>query len=93
MNRQENLVNRILELMQERLPQDLGELGQDLRHNLSTVIKESLARMDLVTQEEFEVQTKVLARTRQRLEDLEQQVAALEQQLPLAPKTDSPASD
>ncbi|MBA56722.1 MAG: hypothetical protein CMK89_19890 [Pseudomonadales bacterium] len=81
MNRQENLVNRILELVQERLPQDLGELGQDLRQNLSSVIKESLARMDLVTQEEFEVQTKVLARTRQRLEDLEKQVAALEQQL------------
>lgn len=81
MNRQENLVNRILELVQDRLPQDLGELGQDLRLNLSSVIKESLARMDLVTQEEFEVQTKVLARTRQRLEDLEKQVAALEQQL------------
>lgn len=81
MNRQENLVNRILELVQDRLPQDLGELGQDLRLNLSSVIKESLARMDLVTQEEFEVQTKVLARTRQRLEDLEKQVAVLEQQL------------
>ena len=81
MNRQENLVNRILELVQERLPQDLGELGQDLRHNLGSVVKESLARMDLVTQEEFEVQTKVLARTRQRLEDLEKQMAALEQQL------------
>ncbi|MEE2733026.1 MAG: accessory factor UbiK family protein [Pseudomonadota bacterium] len=93
MNRQENLVNRILDLMQERLPQDLGELGQDLRHNLSTVIKESLARMDLVTQEEFEVQTKVLARTRQRLEDLEQQVAALEQQRSPSPKTDNPVSD
>ena len=81
MNRQENLVNRILELVQERLPQDLGELGQDLRLNLSSIIKESLARMDLVTQEEFEVQTKVLGRTRQRLEDLEKQVATLEQQL------------
>ncbi len=81
MNRQENLVNRILELVQERLPQDIGELGQDLRQNLGSVVRESLARMDLVTQEEFEVQTKVLARTRQRLEDLEKQMAILEQQL------------
>lgn len=82
MNRQENLVNRILELVQERLPQDIGELGQDLRHNVSSVIKESLARMDLVTREEFEVQSKVLARTRQRVEDLEKQVTQLEQLLP-----------
>ncbi|AUM12611.1 accessory factor UbiK family protein [Ketobacter alkanivorans] len=79
MNRQENLVNRILELVQDRLPQDIGELGQDLRHNLSSVIKESLSRMDLVTREEFDIQTKVLARTRQRLEDLEKQVSELEQ--------------
>lgn len=82
MNRQENLVNRILELVQERLPQDIGELGQDLRHNVSSVIKESLARMDLVTREEFEVQSKVLARTRQRVEDLEKRVMQLEQLLP-----------
>lgn len=79
MNRQENLVNRILELVQDRLPPDIGELGQDLRHNLSSVIKESLSRMDLVTREEFDIQTKVLARTRQRLEDLEKQVIELEQ--------------
>lgn len=79
MNRQENLVNRILELVQDRLPQDIGELGQDLRHNLSSVIKESLSRMDLVTREEFDIQTKVLARTRQRLEDLEKQLSELEQ--------------
>lgn len=80
MNRQENLVNRILELVQERLPQDIGEMGQDLRHNLAAIVKESLSRMDLVTREEFDIQTKVLARTRQRLEDLEKQVAELEQQ-------------
>ena len=79
MNRQESLVNRILELVSERLPPELGEMGQDLRHNLSAVVKESLGKMDVVTREEFEVQAKVLARTRQRLEQLEQQILELEQ--------------
>lgn len=79
MNRQENLVNRIVELVSERLPPELGEMGHDLRHNLSTLIKESLGKMDVVTREEFDVQSKVLARTRQKLEDLEQQLIALEQ--------------
>ena len=79
MNRQDTLVNRIVELMGERLPEGVAELGQDLRHNLAAVVKESLAKMDLVTREEFEIQSRVLARTRQRLEKLEQQLLEMEQ--------------
>ena len=78
MNRQENLVNRILDVLSERLPEGVAELGQDLRHNLAAVVKESLGKMDLVTREEFEIQTRVLARTRQRLEQLEQQLQQIE---------------
>ena len=81
MSRQENLVNRIVEMISERLPSELGEMSQDLRHNLTALIKESLGKMDVVTREEFDVQEKVLARTRQRLEDMEQQLHALEQKL------------
>lgn len=81
MNRQDNLVNRILDLIGERMPEGVAELGQDLRHNLNTIVKESLGKMDLVTREEFDIQTRVLARTRQRVEQLEQQLLALEQQL------------
>ena len=78
MNRHDNLVNRILEQLTERMPEGVSELGQDLRHNLQAVLKESLSRLDLVTREEFDVQTRVLARTRQRLEQLEQQLLELE---------------
>lgn len=81
MNRQDNLVNRILDLIGERMPEGVAALGQDLRHNLNTIVKESLGKMDLVTREEFDIQTRVLARTRQRVEQLEQQLLALEQQL------------
>lgn len=81
MNRQDNLVNRILELIAERMPEGMAELGQDVRHNLSTIVKESLSKMDLVTREEFEIQTRVLARTRQRVEQLEQQLLEIENKL------------
>ena len=70
-----------MEMISERLPSELGEMSQDLRHNLTALIKESLGKMDVVTREEFDVQEKVLARTRQRLEDMEQQLHALEQKL------------
>ena|SRR5688572_21709446 len=82
MNRQDNLVNRILDLVAERLPEGVAELGQDLRQHLTVAVKESLGRMDLVTREEFEIQARVLARTRQRLEQLEQQLRLLETHLP-----------
>lgn len=81
MNRQDNLVNRILELVGEQLPEGVAALGQDLRHNLAATVKESLVKMDLVTREEFEIQTRVLARTRQRLEKLEHQLLEMEHNL------------
>ncbi|MGE0383780.1 MAG: accessory factor UbiK family protein [Gammaproteobacteria bacterium] len=53
-------------------------LGEDLRNNLRAALAGAFARMNLVTQEEFEVQSAVLARTRARLEALEQRVRDLE---------------
>ena len=70
----DDLVRRITEL----LPQGLSQINDDLRKNLKEVISSSLTRMDLVSREEFEVQSAVLARTREKLERLEAQVAALE---------------
>jgi BMFP domain-containing protein YqiC len=81
----EQLVQQISELVREHLPDGLAEMGHDLRHNLKALVSESLSRMDLVSREEFDVQTKVLARTRSRLEALQQRVDELEKQLNSAP--------
>jgi BMFP domain-containing protein YqiC len=69
-----NLVERIAALF----PRISGTAASDLRKNLRAMLTSSLASLDLVTREEFDVQTTVLARTRQRLEELEQQVRVLE---------------
>jgi hypothetical protein len=60
------------------LPKGVMGLHQDLEKNLRVALESALRRMNLVTREEFEVQSAVLARTRARLEVLEAQVAALE---------------
>lgn len=57
-------------------------LPPELEKNLRAALSAGFHKLDLVTREEFDVQSAVLARTRARLEALEQQVAALEQQLP-----------
>ena len=60
------------------VPPGLAQVQQDLRTNFRDVLAQGLRRLDLVTREEFDVQTQVLARTRARLDELEKRVAELE---------------
>lgn len=62
----------------DSLPAGLRELRQDVEKNIHSLLQASLGKLDLVTREEFDVQRKVLARTREKLEQLEQTLAALE---------------
>jgi hypothetical protein len=75
----------------EKLPKGLLSLHQDLEKNLRAGFESALRRMNLVTREEFDVQTAVLERTRARLEALEAQVTAFEaaQQQPIQPPNQS----
>jgi BMFP domain-containing protein YqiC len=50
----------------------------DLEQNLKPLLQSVFSKLDLVTREEFDVQTQVLQRTRAQLEQLEQRLAALE---------------
>lgn len=68
---------RISEIVARVLPATAGE---EIRRNLHAALSAALERMDLVTREELETQERVLGRTREMLETLEQRVAELEQQ-------------
>jgi len=63
------------------IPQGVKNMQTDIEQNIRAVLQSAFAKMDLVTREEFDVQSAVLARTRAKLEALEKQVSALEQQL------------
>lgn len=62
----------------EAIPSSLRFLQEDLEKNLRTALESGLSHLDLVTREEFDLQTAVLARTREKLERLEKIVAELE---------------
>ena len=64
------------------LPAGVKGLQQDVEKNVHTLLQGAFARLDLVTREEFDVQTKVLLRTREKLEALERLVAEREQKHP-----------
>ena len=63
------------------LPPGLREGRDELQQNFKSVLQSGLGKLDLVTREEFEVQRAVLLRTREKVEDLQRAVAALEAQL------------
>jgi BMFP domain-containing protein YqiC len=50
----------------------------DLQKNVKALLTQQFARLELVTREEFDTQTKVLARARVKLEELEKKLAELE---------------
>jgi BMFP domain-containing protein YqiC len=62
------------------VPAGIQLMQQDLQKNLRTALESGLSHLDLVTRQEFDVQSAVLARTRKKLAELEQQVAELEKQ-------------
>lgn len=64
----------------ESLPPQIRALQQDVEQNFRAVLQAGLAKLDLVTRQEFEVQAGVLARTREKLEALEKRLADLERQ-------------
>jgi len=53
--------------------------ARDMEKNLKASLSAWLSRLDLVTREEFDVQAQVLARTREKLTELEARLALVEQ--------------
>jgi BMFP domain-containing protein YqiC len=65
------LSNKIREIVKESpLP--------DIEKNIDALLKGMFTKMELVTREEFDVQTEVLKRTRQKLEELEKKLSEIE---------------
>ena len=60
------------------VPPGLREGREELQQNFKSVLQSGLARLDLVTREEFDVQRAVLLRTREKLEALEAHAASME---------------
>ena len=74
---QRQVLDDIVDTVTRLLPQT----PQDVRRNLHVALAGVFDRLDLVTREELDVQEAVLARTRARLKEMEERIAALERRL------------
>jgi BMFP domain-containing protein YqiC len=72
----DDLARRLAEV----IPADLRSMREDWEKNFHAILQSAFERMNLVSREEFEVQRAVLARTREKLEELEAKITELEQQ-------------
>jgi BMFP domain-containing protein YqiC len=71
-------IENIARKLAEAVPEGQKSVREDLEGNFRSVLKASLAKLDLVTRDEFEVQEAVLAKTRSKLEALEARLKEIE---------------
>ncbi|MEC5318314.1 accessory factor UbiK family protein [Brenneria populi subsp. brevivirga] len=71
-------IEQIARQVHESMPKGIRELGDDVEKKIRQVLQAQFSRLDLVTREEFDVQTQVLLRTREKIARLEQRLTELE---------------
>ena len=74
----EDLTNKLADVVPDSLSEGLGDARSELRNNFHAILQSALDKMELVTREEFEVQRKVLERTREKLDRLSQELEELQ---------------
>ncbi|HGX93433.1 MAG TPA: accessory factor UbiK family protein [Candidatus Tenderia sp.] len=73
------ILDDLAKKLADSVPGGLKDLQSDMEKNFHAVLQSAFNRMNLVTREEFEVQTALLERTRTKLDELAKQVANMEQ--------------
>ncbi|MDJ0833135.1 MAG: accessory factor UbiK family protein [Gammaproteobacteria bacterium] len=77
---QPQYINQLAEQIESLLPPGIKQVKQDFDEKLKKLLQQQLSDMDFVSREEFDIQSKVLARTRQKLEQLERKIEQLSDQ-------------
>ncbi len=86
-------IDELAKRLFEGLPETARAMRRDIESNFRAVLQSGLAKLDLTTRTEFDVQAKVLERARARIDELEQRIAILERRLKALEETIPPVSD
>lgn len=74
-------VDDVAKRLHDAIPSSIQHMSEDLQKNFHSILQSAFAKLDLVTREEFDAQSRVLQRTRRKLEALEKEIEALEKQV------------
>jgi hypothetical protein len=76
------LIEELARKLAETVPPGVRALQADMEKNFRALLEAALSRMNLVTREEFDVQSRVLERTREKLTALDERIRDLESSTP-----------
>ncbi len=71
-------IEQIARQIHESMPKGIREFGDDVEKKIRQTLQAQLTKLDIISREEFDIQTQVLLRTREKLTLLEQRLEALE---------------
>lgn len=71
-------LEEIAKQITDAVPPGVKTMAEGAEAKVKQVLQSQLNRLDFVSREEFDIQTQVLMRTREKLEALETRIAALE---------------
>jgi len=74
-------IEEFIQQTSKLIPDDLSRLKKEIENNLRATLSASLSKMDLVTREEYDIQTALLQRTRAKLDTLQKKLIDIENQL------------
>jgi ubiquinone biosynthesis accessory factor UbiK len=76
-----NGLDDLAKRLADSVPESLRAFGRDLESNFKAVLQAQLAKLDLVTRQDFDVQAEILERTREKQTALEARLKDLEAKL------------
>jgi len=76
-----NGLDDLAKRLADSVPESLRTFGRDLESNFKAVLQAQLAKLDLVTRQDFDVQAAILERTQAKLTAIETRLKDLESKL------------
>ena len=74
-------LEEIAKQVSDAMPEGVKSFGTEVDRKIKQVLQAQLGKLDMVSREEFDVQTHVLLRTREKLNEMEEKFAMLEAKL------------
>lgn len=70
-------IEQLAEQITNAIPPGVKNIAENMEEKIKTILQSKLAQLDVVSREEFDIQTQVLARTRAKLDQLEKDIEEL----------------
>jgi BMFP domain-containing protein YqiC len=74
-------IEEIAKQVTDAIPPKFKDIANDIEEKTKMVLQRKLSQLDVVSREEFDVQTQVLLKTREKLAEIENKLAEIEAKL------------